>query len=1100
MKRALIISACLLGLAPAAFAQETEDEARERSFLTRLIEDNLSGDHHSVRIEGFRGALSAQAQFDLLSISDDDGVWITLRDGVLDWNRSALFTRRLEVTAITVAEIDMPRLPNPAEAELPSPHATPFSLPELPVSVDIGEISADRVALGAEVLGQPVVAELSGSAQLADGEGSAELRIERTDGPLGVLSLDGAYTNATDILTIHASLREDAGGILVEQIGLEGRPSIDLSIQGHGPISDFVADIVLATDDQPRVEGEVSLTTLAPDDGQPDAAPTRRFAANLGGDITPLFIPEYRSFFGPDVQFEITGLMEPGGRLEIDRLSLLAEAVELQGALSLAEDGLPDAFDLSLTLGEAGGAPVMLPVSGPRAFVDHAFFQASYAAAQGDEWVLDAALVGFERSDIAIETAILRGTGTIGRRAGDQPGTLLRAVTGELGFNLLGFSHADPALQTALGRNLDGDLSVNWQDDQPIDISALRLVAGDAALTATAQIQGFDRLYETTTAAELQLGNLARFAAISGQSGLRGAADLGLRGTIVPLSGAFDLAVEGTGNNLAIGIAALDPLIAGSATFNGEVARDEAGTTLRDATLQTPAVGITLAGTLADTGSALTLAARLDNVGRIAEGISGPATASGTATSGADGRWTLALDTSGPGGSGARLAGDVITGGAGGLRLDLGVTGTAPLALASNFIPSASVQGPARFDLALRGPADLSALSGQISTTGARAVFPDLRTALTDISAQADISGGQAQITASTGVDGAGRVSVSGPVGLSAPFTAALDITLANVPLVDPALYETTLNGALTLRGPIMGSGGMLAGRIDVGETEIQVPSTSFGAGGGVPAITHQGEPAPVRATRARAGLLGDGGRSAATTGGGPDIGLDVLISAPERVFVRGRGLDAELGGQFRIGGTLSNVIPVGELQLIRGRFDILGTRLTLQEGALTTSGSLMPHIRVLALTQTDDAQIEITVAGPADDISVNFASTPDLPEDEILARLLFGRPISEMSPLQAAQMAMAVSTLTGGGDGVLNRLRRDFGLDDLDVTTGADGGAAVRMGRYISDNVYTDVTIDSSGRSEINLNLDITDDVTAKGSLGSDGQTGLGIFFERDY
>ena len=67
-------------------------------------------------------------------------------------------------------------------------------------------------------------------------------------------------------------------------------------------------------------------------------------------------------------------------------------------------------------------------------------------------------------------------------------------------------------------------------------------------------------------------------------------------------------------------------------------------------------------------------------------------------------------------------------------------------------------------------------------------------------------------------------------------------------------------------------------------------------------------------------------------------------------------------------------------------------------------------------------------------------------------------------------------------------------------MTTDDQGNAAVRAGKYLSNNVYTDVTIGSDGTTEINLNLDITDEITAKGTAGADGETSVGVFFERDY
>ncbi len=67
-------------------------------------------------------------------------------------------------------------------------------------------------------------------------------------------------------------------------------------------------------------------------------------------------------------------------------------------------------------------------------------------------------------------------------------------------------------------------------------------------------------------------------------------------------------------------------------------------------------------------------------------------------------------------------------------------------------------------------------------------------------------------------------------------------------------------------------------------------------------------------------------------------------------------------------------------------------------------------------------------------------------------------------------------------------------------MTTTDSGATAVRAGKYISENVYTDVTAASDGEAEVSLNLDITDNLKGKATLGSDGNSGIGIFFEKDY
>jgi len=225
-------------------------------------------------------------------------------------------------------------------------------------------------------------------------------------------------------------------------------------------------------------------------------------------------------------------------------------------------------------------------------------------------------------------------------------------------------------------------------------------------------------------------------------------------------------------------------------------------------------------------------------------------------------------------------------------------------------------------------------------------------------------------------------------------------------------------------------------------------------------------------------------------------------VNAPSRIFIRGRGLDAELGGSLSIGGTTANIIPTGQFSLLRGRLDILQQRFELTEGVASLQGDFSPYIRLVAVTEArTGTEVRIIVEGPANAPEVSFESTPSLPQDEVLSQLIFGRNLSQIGPLQAVQLAAAVGTLAGsGGAGLIDGFRQELGLDDFDVTTDEDGNAAVRAGAYVSENVYTDVTINAEGETEINLNLDITDEITATGTVDQSGETSLGIFFQRDY
>ncbi len=228
---------------------------------------------------------------------------------------------------------------------------------------------------------------------------------------------------------------------------------------------------------------------------------------------------------------------------------------------------------------------------------------------------------------------------------------------------------------------------------------------------------------------------------------------------------------------------------------------------------------------------------------------------------------------------------------------------------------------------------------------------------------------------------------------------------------------------------------------------------------------------------------------------------LDLTINAPNQVFVRGRGVDAELGGQIRLTGTARNMVPIGQLELIRGRVDLLGRRFTLTEGLIELQGSMVPVLRLVAETTRDAITTRIIIDGDLRDPEIRFESVPGMPEEEVLSQLLFGRGLDSISALQAAQLANAVAVLAGrGGEGLVGNLRNAAGLDDLDLTTDEEGQISVRAGRYLSRNLYTDVEVDAEGKSRINLNLDVNDAVTARGSVSSEGESTIGIFYERDY
>ena len=290
----------------------------------------------------------------------------------------------------------------------------------------------------------------------------------------------------------------------------------------------------------------------------------------------------------------------------------------------------------------------------------------------------------------------------------------------------------------------------------------------------------------------------------------------------------------------------------------------------------------------------------------------------------------------------------------------------------------------------------------------------------------------------------------------------------------------------------------LIGGRINVERADIGIPE-NLGGGAALTGVRHVHTPPDVAATLKRARVTAGGRRcrrpvrSSCTS--------TWSSSAPRRLFVRGRGLDAEMGGRIRITGPVSSVSAVGGFDLIRGRLEILGKRLDFDSGTITLTGSLDPVINLVATSNTGDATVTVTVSGRASDPKIDFSSQPALPQDEVLAQLIFGRSLSDLSGFQIAQLAAAVAELSGGQNtSLLGSLRKATGLDDLDVTTDTNGNASVRAGRYIRDNVYLGVEAGAKGNEKVDINLGITRNLKAKASAGTDGDSSVGLYYEKDY
>lgn len=467
---------------------------------------------------------------------------------------------------------------------------------------------------------------------------------------------------------------------------------------------------------------------------------------------------------------------------------------------------------------------------------------------------------------------------------------------------------------------------------------------------------------------------------------------------------------------------------------------------------------------------------------------------------------------------GDALSVDVTASGGGGLNGrvtgSVGLTGANTLALkAEGKLPFAALagltapqglalKGMADFQLSISGAATSPSITGRISTSGAEVTVIRQNLVINRIAATVELDGKQARITRLTGnFASGGTLAVAGTIGIApgSNYPANLTIDLNRAVYTDGRIVAAKLSGKLTLTGPLV-AGPQLGGEIRIGRADITVPQSLPGSLGKLN-IRHVDPPADVAAQAKAIGRDKPRAVDESNTDN-TGLGLNLTISAPRQIFVRGRGLDAELGGQVRVAGSAASPRVIGAFTMQRGRLSIVGRRLDFTSGSITFTGGMMPALDLVATSTLSSTTATVSVSGPAADPKVTFSSSPSLPQDEILAQLIFGRSASSLSAVQIAQLADAVASLAGGrSSSLFDKLRQGLGVDDLDLGTDANGNTAVSVGKYINKRTYLQFQqgSDSSSTRAI-INLDVGKGVKLKGSAGADGSTGAGIFYEKEY
>jgi translocation and assembly module TamB len=420
------------------------------------------------------------------------------------------------------------------------------------------------------------------------------------------------------------------------------------------------------------------------------------------------------------------------------------------------------------------------------------------------------------------------------------------------------------------------------------------------------------------------------------------------------------------------------------------------------------------------------------------------------------------------------------------------------------------ISGKASFDLAAKGTINNPKINGHISVTNGVYENAAFGTFIRNIKLQGNAVNDAITFTSITGQDNAkGRVTGHGFIKLTSFFHPEVDLQLQLDKLIVVQNDEISgkASGSLKLQGALFGEtnkAAKISGDVVLQPLEIHLED-------------HVEKVVTIQLLEKKK----DGkyetpkehGQHVEVQRDSVPIPLDIILRSLGNIYIRGYGLDAQWKGEMRALGVLSDPYLVGSLTLVRGKLDLLGKPLKLTEGKIgyTENPKNDPLLAIVGTREVGEITAIMSIDGHASDPKITFSSTPALPQEEVLARLLFGRGVESMSVTQSLLLANALSAFKGKNNlNFTDKIRTAFGLDVLEFkerkpSEGDEYQSATQMvsvGKQITEKVYLSLDQSVSGDSgtSATLQYDVTPSLKIEADVGGDVNAGVGFAWVKKY
>ncbi|WP_077729574.1 translocation/assembly module TamB domain-containing protein [Methylocaldum sp. 14B] len=354
------------------------------------------------------------------------------------------------------------------------------------------------------------------------------------------------------------------------------------------------------------------------------------------------------------------------------------------------------------------------------------------------------------------------------------------------------------------------------------------------------------------------------------------------------------------------------------------------------------------------------------------------------------------------------------------------------------------LSGSFRADLGIEGTARAPLLDLEASVPDAGFRVPQLGIGIEHLTLRAN-SVDQRQIRLEgSAMSGGGTVRMSGLWRLDGtagwPLNLNLDGTrFLGVDTPEAKVYLSPDINIMTERQRID-----MRGRVDVPEAFINVPKKEQAVTPSEDVVLVNGEPGEEE-TEFR-------------------LHSDVQVVLGDKIQVKAAGFQGEIGGRVRIVQEPNEEARgTGQIVVQDGTYSFYGVDLTIDDGRLIFTDTPVdnPGLDVTVTRRLDQVVAGVRVLGSLKNPNVSLYSIPPLPEADILAYLIAGKPMDFAPREEGDRLRNAASSLGGAAGSLLAReISSRFGLGGLldEIGVGTPNGTettSLFLGKYLTPRLY---------------------------------------------